>query len=62
MFPELTNRDNEIFGYDRVKKTFKEIGEGSAKEIIENLTKSSKDWLGGYLPEDDVTFVIIKVK
>jgi serine phosphatase RsbU (regulator of sigma subunit) len=61
-FPELTNRDNEIFGYDRVKKTFKEIGEGSAKEIIENLTKSSKDWLGGYLPEDDVTFVIIKVK
>ncbi len=61
-FPELKNRVNEAFGYQRVIKTFKEIGEKSAEAMIEQLKNTVKEWSGENIPDDDVTFVAIKVK
>lgn len=61
-FPELKNRENEAFGYQRVIKTFKEIGEKSAEAMIEQLKNTVKEWSGENIPDDDVTFVVIKVK
>lgn len=60
--PELSNGEKEIYGYERIKKTFNEIGEKSAEEIIEHLKNTAKDWSGDKIPDDDVTFVVIKVK
>jgi serine phosphatase RsbU (regulator of sigma subunit) len=61
-FPELSNNNKEVFGYERLRKTFNEIGERSAEEIIEHLKSTVKEWSGGKVPDDDVTFVVIKVK
>ena len=61
-FPELSNNDKEAFGYERVKSTFKEIGRNSAEEIIGHLKNTAKEWSGGNVPDDDVTFVVIKIK
>ena len=61
-FPELSNNEMEIYGYERVKKTFKEVANNSAEEIIEKLKNALEDWSGGKVPEDDVTFVVIKIK
>ena len=61
-FPELFNDKKEIFGYDRVKETFTEIADRSAEKIIEHLKDTAKDWAGGKDPDDDVTFVVLKMK
>jgi serine phosphatase RsbU (regulator of sigma subunit) len=61
-FPELSNNNKEAYGYDRVKKTFKEIGGNSAEEIVESLKSVVNTWSGGKEPDDDVTFVVIKIK
>jgi serine phosphatase RsbU (regulator of sigma subunit) len=34
----------------------------SPKEIIERLNISASEWCNGTEPEDDVTFVVVKVK
>ena len=61
-FPELSNNEMEIYGYERVRKIFKEVAEYSADEIIEKLKNAVENWSGGKVPEDDVTFVVIKIK
>ena len=61
-FPELKNKEKEPFGYERVIKTFKETGERSAEAIIEHLRNTVKEWSGVNVPDDDVTFVVIKIK
>jgi len=61
-FPELKSKEKETFGYERVIKTFKETGEGSAEAIIEHLRNTVKEWSGINVPDDDVTFVVIKIK
>jgi len=61
-FPELKSKEKETFGYERVIKTFKETGEKSAEAIIEHLRNTVKEWSGVNVPDDDVTFVVIKVK
>jgi serine phosphatase RsbU (regulator of sigma subunit) len=61
-FPELKSKEKEPFGYERVVKTFKETGEKSAEAIIEHLRNTVKEWSGVNVPDDDVTFVVIKIK
>ncbi len=61
-FPELSNNEKEIYGYERVKNIFKDVSEYSAEEIIEKLKNEVDKWAGGKVPEDDVTFVVAKVK
>jgi len=60
--PELKNEKNEQYGYDKVKTEFKSIADKSPNEIVEYLKSSSSQWLNGAEPDDDVTFVVIKVK
>ena len=60
--PELTNRKNEMYGYDRTKSKFISVGEKHPKEIVHQFKNSALDWAEGNDPEDDVTFVVIKVK
>jgi serine phosphatase RsbU (regulator of sigma subunit)/ligand-binding sensor domain-containing protein len=60
--PELTNDSNEIYGYDRTKTEFHSVGEKEPEEIVDHLKNSGSQWLNGKEPDDDVTFVVIKVK
>jgi serine phosphatase RsbU (regulator of sigma subunit) len=61
-FAELKNKNNEQYGYDRLKKEFMSVATKSPKEIIERLNISASEWCNGTEPEDDVTFVVVKVK
>ncbi len=61
-FPELFNENKEMFGYDRVKETFSSVADRSSEKIIEHLKNTASDWAGGKDPDDDVTFVVLKMK
>jgi serine phosphatase RsbU (regulator of sigma subunit)/ligand-binding sensor domain-containing protein len=60
--PELTNGSNEMYGYDKTKTEFHSVGEKEPEEIVDHLKNSASQWVNGKDPDDDVTFVVIKVK
>jgi serine phosphatase RsbU (regulator of sigma subunit) len=59
-FPERFNREDEMFGMDRVKKSFKEAAKESPADIISALNEAGEAWSGGRPRDDDTTFVVIK--
>jgi len=61
-FPELFDENRQMFGYKSVQKEFLKCGEESSDMIIENLKNSMNKWSGGNTPDDDVTFVVIKIQ
>ena len=61
-FPELFNDKKEMFGYDRVKSAFTEVADRSSEKIIEHLKDTASSWANGKDPDDDVTFVVLKMK
>ncbi len=60
--PELTNDKSEMYGYDRTKTEFHLVGEKEPEEIVDHLKNSASQWVDGKDPDDDVTFVVIKMK
>ncbi len=60
--PELHNSNEEMFGYKRVRNVFEDVAENSPEEIIEHLKTQGSKWVDDKEPEDDVTFVVIKIK
>lgn len=61
-FPELFDKDMNMLGYDKVTALFGEVAERSSVEIIEHLNRNGTNWIGGAEPDDDITFVVLKVK
>jgi serine phosphatase RsbU (regulator of sigma subunit) len=60
--PEQMNNSKVIFDYSRVLKYFDEIADYAPNEIINRLVQKADDWMDGQKQDDDVTFVVIKVK
>jgi len=60
--PELKNDADEMYGYKRVRNTFEEVAEKAPEEIITHLKEEGSAWINDQAPDDDVTFVVIKVK
>jgi serine phosphatase RsbU (regulator of sigma subunit) len=61
-YPELSNSENEQIGYERVKSQFAEIAKNRPNDIIEELKNFALNWVEDKDPDDDITFVVIKVK
>lgn len=61
-FPELFNSDREMYGYERVQNDFHKVADKSPEQIIERLKMNAIEWTGNSDPDDDITFVVIKVK
>ncbi|MBK7631162.1 MAG: SpoIIE family protein phosphatase [Ignavibacteriales bacterium] len=61
-FPELNNQHNEMFGYRRAKNSFEEVADKEPDKIIDYLKNAGSLWSNDKEPDDDVTFVVIKVK
>ena len=61
-FPELFNEAKEMYGYKRTRNYFEEIAGESPEDIISKLKSAGSDWVKDADPDDDVTFVVIKVK
>jgi serine phosphatase RsbU (regulator of sigma subunit) len=60
--PELFNDKKELFDYHRVKETFQKVGHHQPKRIIDSFISVADQWRNGRTPNDDVTFVVLKVK
>lgn len=61
-FPELLNSEGELYGYQRVRNSFENIAEKAPEDIIDYLKDEGAKWVNDNEPDDDVTFVVIKVK
>jgi len=61
-FPELFNDKDEMLDYPRVKEIFKEAADRSADEIVAHLNEAGERWSDGRAQDDDITFVVLKVK
>jgi serine phosphatase RsbU (regulator of sigma subunit) len=60
--PEQINANDEMFDYYRVKEHFCANLEKSPDKIIENLIRAGDEWINGRNQDDDITFVVIRVK
>ncbi len=60
--PELQNQNNEMYGYERLQRVFKQNSDKTSEKIISQLKNESDSWQGEIEPDDDITFVVIKVK
>jgi serine phosphatase RsbU (regulator of sigma subunit) len=61
-FAELRNENDEQYSYTRIKEEFKSVASKSTNEIVEHLKNSASEWINGAEPDDDATFVVIKIK
>lgn len=59
---ELFNEEKEIFGYDEVKNVFGKNAYKSSQEIIDSLVNAGDDWRRDAPNDDDITFVVVKLK
>jgi serine phosphatase RsbU (regulator of sigma subunit)/ligand-binding sensor domain-containing protein len=60
--PELFNKDKDMFGYERITEEYEKIAEQTPEEIIEHMKNAGSAWVGDAEPDDDVTFVVLKMK
>jgi serine phosphatase RsbU (regulator of sigma subunit)/ligand-binding sensor domain-containing protein len=61
-YPELFNSEKELFGYKRMRNLFEEVANENPEDIISRLKEEGSNWTNDAPPDDDVTFVVIKVK
>ncbi|MEJ2613813.1 MAG: SpoIIE family protein phosphatase [Ignavibacteriaceae bacterium] len=61
-FPERFNERKEMFGYERPKSVLMKMQKLSSEEIIEHLINIGNDWAGTTIQNDDITFIVIKLK
>lgn len=60
--PELQNSKHELYGYTRLQSRFKQLAGKNSEEIVKQLNKTATLWTGEKDPEDDISFVVIKLK
>ncbi|HZF37978.1 MAG TPA: PP2C family protein-serine/threonine phosphatase [Blastocatellia bacterium] len=61
-YPERFNGKNEMLDYGSAKGVLMESATLPPQEIIEVFLKVADKWAGGRPQDDDVTFVVLKVK
>ena len=61
-FPEMFNAENEMLGFAEAADVLPDIAGNSSQEIISRFVKIGETWAGKRPPDDDVTFVVIKIK
>ena len=60
--PERLNPDDEELGYSKTQELFRQCAEKSPEEICQHLTQGGDEWANGRPQDDDVTFVVLKMK
>jgi serine phosphatase RsbU (regulator of sigma subunit) len=61
-FPELFNDRGEMLDYDRAAELFNEVARLAPDDIIANLRRNADEWSNGRPPDDDMTFVVLKLR
>jgi serine phosphatase RsbU (regulator of sigma subunit) len=60
-FPEMFSEAGEMIGDENAKNLLRETIDESAQEIIDRFVAAGEKWAGTRPPDDDVTFVVLKV-
>jgi sigma-B regulation protein RsbU (phosphoserine phosphatase) len=58
---ETFNKDGEMFGMDHIRNLIRRYAHLSAQEISDKITAEVSRYRGKEKPEDDLTFVVVKV-
>jgi len=61
-FPELKNEKKEMYGYQKTRDSIMKVSRMDPEEIINHLKNEGSNWVNDKDPDDDVTFVVIKIK
>ncbi|MCB9260020.1 MAG: SpoIIE family protein phosphatase [Ignavibacteriales bacterium] len=61
-FAELKNNNDEMIGYQKTRNIFENAVKKSPEEIVDYFKDYQLSWTNGKDPDDDVTFVVIKIK
>jgi len=61
-FPERFNDAGEMIDYARAKTALKEVAGESSQNIVNHFVEIGDEWAGARPLDDDVTFVVLKVK
>ncbi len=59
---ERLNTSREHFGYPRIAAVLREVAGRSPREVIDHFVQASEGWAGGAALDDDMTFVVMRVK
>ena len=51
-----------MYGYKRIRNGFEDVAEKEPEENVSYLKNEGADWVDNSDPDDDVTFVVIKLK
>ena len=57
-----SDSNNQQYGYKRVSALLTKNATLTAEQIINVFKDTGSDWVGDKDPDDDVTFVVVKVK
>ena len=60
--PERFNEKDELLGEEPIHELLAQVGNKTATEIIAALIQAGDDWAGARPQDDDVTFVVVKMK
>jgi sigma-B regulation protein RsbU (phosphoserine phosphatase) len=60
--PELPDADGEPLGYDRVSQVVADAPAGEPRQMIDALLRAAESWAGKGAPNDDITFVVLRVR
>ena len=60
--PERFNAENEMLDYAMAKDALAVTARGTPREIIEHFVRVGDEWSNGRPQDDDVTFVVLKVR
>ena len=61
-FPERFNAAGEILGFDKAQAVLAAAPHLTAQQIIERFIQTEEQWADGFAQNDDVTFVVLKLK
>ena len=61
-FPELFNEQKEILDYQPAKEIFTSVANLAPDKIVNELCLAADNWRGNANQEDDITFVVVKLK
>ncbi len=61
-FPERFNERGEMLDYARAKTVLQTTAAHSSQEIVDRFVRDGDEWGGARPQDDDVTFVVLKVK
>jgi serine phosphatase RsbU (regulator of sigma subunit) len=60
--PELMSESEEMVGYERLPGLLSASAATTAEELVTELAMFASDWRGSRLQDDDITFVVVRMK